>query len=170
MIESIFAGCLATMMKADLEPSIALLKRFGTATARAQAAREIAKVSLPELERASFIKIVGEFESLAKRRNDVVHAVWAISDDHPGELLRMSDAIFATFPLVAVRSQLLGQPIEEELNTLESTLVPIAELESLIDDLRAFSLKIMPILTEGAKAFALREVQAGRIAEGVTLT
>lgn len=121
-LEAAAASCLGVIMRAEAQGTIAILSKISTATARAQAIREIAKATLPEPQLKQLNAMMKKFESLAKQRNDVVHGMWGVSGQHPAALVWAPTQIISSSMLASVDHAIAGTT-DEFLEKQKATFV-----------------------------------------------
>jgi hypothetical protein len=147
VLEAAAAACLGVIMRAEAQGTIAILSKISTATARAQAIREIAKATLTEPQLGQLKAMLNKFENLAKRRNDVVHGMWGISGQHPAALIWAPTEIVSSSMLALIDHAMAGTTedfIEKQkasfvLYDAEKFDALIAEIAKVTQELTSFT-------------------------------
>lgn len=147
--EAELGGYLAALLRTDPDRTFALLSRFGSAKAYADAAKDLITASIEEPQRTVALDFVKQFRSLAEERNAVQHCLWAAKPSHPGSLFRLKASEWSMFAirLAHAASQSTEDAIilAEELAARISDEYTIARLDALVERAHTLSAELFKL-------------------------
>lgn len=133
--EAELGAYLAALMRTTPERTFALLAAYRNANSTADAALDLAKVTLTGSHLTEFESLIGQFRKLAKKRNAVQHAVWAIKSQNDNLLFRVTALEYTKFMTRVMQAEdkiTLAHSFAAELNDSYS----ITALEAISKDAR----------------------------------
>lgn len=110
-IEILLGSLLATLLNAESDIGAAMYLALSGATSRNATLQGAAEHRLDTHDLQQFNELTNKVKSLQRRRNRVIHGVWAVSDDYPQALIRSDpdehiaefSAVPATTPAAELR-------------------------------------------------------------------
>lgn len=148
-IEGHVALALGAMIGSDHQVALAILSKVKTATARAQMIEVVADATLDPRLKPELKAIMKSFAELARRRNDVVHGLWGVSDSEPDGLLKVPADGTTRITLGLPAAMAAGNPLDLIESVLtESELWEAAEFDALIASLSELSSKSILFATK----------------------
>lgn len=140
-LEAQLGGYMAALLETSPERTFALLEQFRSATATAEAAKSLAKVTLEGGELRDFLDVVGRFKELAQHRNRIQHALWAWKSFDPNGLYRVPAVDFSVLMLQVLSAD---EPTDVAIAFIDELVdrFDAARLEATIDDIQALLLRL----------------------------
>lgn len=146
VLESNAGSCLGVLMRAEPRAAIAMLSKVQTTTAKSQAIRAVGTAVLPEAELLDLLALLKRFDTLAKRRNAVVHGLWGTTPQWPQHLIWAPSHVTTTTFIALLEHHLAGTAdefLEEQKRqfvvwSAERFDELFEEIKSLISDLIIF--------------------------------
>ena len=153
--EAELGGYLAALLRTDPARTFALLNRYGSAKAYADAAKDLITASIEEPARTNALTIVTKFRALAQQRNAVQHCLWAEKPSHPDSLFRLtaSEWSMLAIRLAHAARETSNKAIElaEELAASVTDEYTVDRLEILIEQAHELSGDLFELKSEELK-------------------
>lgn len=161
-IEGSLAYALGALIGADHRVSLAILGKLQTASAKSQMMRAVGIAALEGEPRDELENLLRSFDSLAKRRNKVVHGLWGTKDAEPGGLLWLPADAPTQISLGLSSAMASGKPLELIDSVLaDSELWEAADFDALITANRFNG--IPEVLPKRGRSAVPRQGRAGRL-------
>lgn len=154
--EAELGGYLAALLRTDPDRTFALLNRFGSASAYAEAAKDLITASIEEPQLSVALNIVKEFRALAKERNAVQHCLWAAKPSHPSSLFRLKASDWSMLALRLAHAA--KESPEEAIGMAEAVAAGISDeytferLDTLVEKAHALSGEIFKLKSTEVKS------------------
>lgn len=146
-LEALLAAFLGLVSSTDPDEALSLVQKFNSGYARSERLREDARASMDAALFDHVDALLTESRVIAKRRNDLVHSVWGVSDDHPGALVKTHwTGVAAPFLDILLAARQGTLPNLEDFRRPEIEVVRAAELDRLIDQIGDLTKRVSLLL------------------------